>query len=268
MNTIPLNSTEIGPRQRNQNQDQTSDQKPVMAFTRFLKQAIMREGGGDIGADLGLQMNVSSFDQLGVLVLRAVSESTQTLNYEKKINANQIELSPNISKNVESEKQLEPNLNVNGVPAFIDNLNISSSTRSIRPNARFPSIRKTPINPVLVSVAETTTQLPQLVGLQGVAGIETSILETKISKIQDITQVVDLQNSDIEVSVLRGELGLIIIVKAPSLDARMSKALEQRLTRLVEQSGEKVDRIQFVSPEQLTEAPDTPFIERTSHGTD
>lgn len=74
--------------------------------------------------------------------------------------------------------------------------------------------------------------------------------------------------SDVNISVIRGETGLIIRILTHIMDEDQKRTLTQRLEALISKTGETVENIEFVFVPENDDQPKTLFLKRILHGPD
>jgi len=242
-------------------------------FSQLLQEALNKEQQSDTSFDshvstLNLKSGTEGFDKLGVLILRALNETNEALVFGEEIADQGLDISHNIVAedqilNIDAvindsldANSLSNNVNLDQLAGY-SQLGSSSDTNSTI-SRRVRSVTTLPSVSQIVSVSSPINQ---------VRGI-TYVVKTEVAQSTTAVRVGDAteaENSEIEVTVIRGELGLIVQISSPSLDPRLSKALENRLRRLVEQSGEKIERFLFITTPKLTEFP---IINRGTYGSD
>ena len=280
-----------------QNSSENSD--PYAAFAELLRQSLDQEQRGsltlqtsplesgeltsNLDADpyqisgdldettLDLLGATEDFNSLGVLILRTVNRAQEALAF-----AEQLQLTDQ-SDSVTGDMLASDDFGL--IDAEIDSsgFNVSNPVSAGRLGSVSSASLNLGVKVDQISSAKVAASaqpimrnapLPSLLTQRVSEPPKVEAEATKSSAVNVVEDVSDAQNSEIEVSIIRGELGLIIQVATPSMSPRLLKALEQRLTRLVEQSGETVERIEFNTSDKQAPNPIFSILERANNGSD
>ena len=241
-----------------------------------LSDSILREGSEGEIPNLDLRSGTAGFDRLGVLILRGLNNVSESLVFGQEVQELDLDIShsPNVVDTdisligvddlgfLDADNQ-RPNIDSISSQLNLDQLTLhnyrrsaNALTLSVPPKIRTRSIA---ISPTILHAAPLSSIANQTRSPNAIIETETAQSAREVNA----REVSEAQNTEIEVTVIRGELGLIVQIISPTLDSRLSKALENRLKRLVEQTGEKIESFKFVSTEN---AYDFPNIERASNG--
>ena len=240
---------------------------------RFGERPISRDTGEN-AVELDLSERVLGFDRLGVLFVRRLSNGSEALYYGDRADSDlggdpvdTLELNPlpDIPDVFTHDGSSDAAyVRMSGEPIPLQGL---GSNLGVKPTqSRLAGIQSQTLSgsrPVLGAVATGPGS-----GVLEKAETESpdEVYQETIDEALQLEDILDQAASEIDVTVTRGETGLIVQVVAPSLESGLTRALEKRLQRLIEQSGEVLERIVFRAPE--APMPEFAIPGRTDNGSD